>query len=95
MRKDQDQALRIATLEPATFMAKTRSEPQRNQREDEILRLYELGASIESLQRRSGSHPSTLWNILGLKRETKADEAAYAKALGFYHHMKSIIERDE
>jgi lambda repressor-like predicted transcriptional regulator len=95
MKKQQDQVLRIVDLDPATFAASARPEPQQNRREAELLRLYEQGASIESLQRRSGFHPSTIWTLLGLQRETKADEAAYAKALGLYHHMKSIIERDE
>jgi DNA-binding CsgD family transcriptional regulator len=95
MLRNDTAPTRINDLEPASFLASARTEPLHNRRERELLDLFRNGHSVESLQRRSGYHPSQLWALLNLHRGTAEAERQYAAALALYHHMRSITERDD
>jgi hypothetical protein len=95
MRRTDNPPTRLHELEPASYSAPARSEPRYNSREQELIALYRDGHSVQSLQRRSGYHPSQLWALLDLHRGTDEAERQYAAALALYHHMRSITERDD
>ncbi len=94
MRQTDNPPTRLHELEPASYSSPARSEPLHNRREQELLDLYRNGATIESLQRRSGYHPSQIWSLLNLHRGTDEAERQYAAALALYHHMRSITGDD-
>jgi hypothetical protein len=95
MPKTDNPPTRLHELEPGSYAAPARSAPRYNSREAELIDLYRDGHSVESLQRRSGYHPSQLWALLNLHRGTDEAERQYAAALALYHHMRSITERDD
>jgi lambda repressor-like predicted transcriptional regulator len=95
MRQTDNPPTRINDLDPASFLASARTEPRFNRREQEVIELYRQGASIESLQRRTGWHPDSLWKILDLHRGTPEAEKQFQAAIRLYVHMRSIIERDD
>ncbi len=95
MRQTDNPPTRLHELEPASYSAPARSAPRYNSREAELIDLYRDGHSVESLQRRSGYHPSQLWKLLDLHRGTPQAEAQYQAAVSLYLHMKAIVERDE
>jgi hypothetical protein len=94
-KKNTTPPTRIHELEPASYLATTRTGPKHNRKEQELIDAYRRGASIESLQRRSGYHPSQIWALLNLHRGTPEAERQYQDAINLYMHMRSITERDE
>jgi lambda repressor-like predicted transcriptional regulator len=87
---------RITDLDVKSYLATARKEPRLNTREQELIQLHKQGASLVFLQRKSGYHPSQLFTLLNIDRNTVEGAASYAEVEKVWmHYTRLIIERDE